>query len=177
MKRWYWVLNQVSVTLGLPGLLGLAMLIAAGAVYVGSVQPNTREIANLKQQLSRMPSHPQLDRQYTPSEELALFYNFFPARDELAEQLRTLNRLAVDQELTIERVDYKLSHIMGTPLWRYQVSFPLNTDYTSLRHYIADVLKALPNAALENIELQRADADAELLDEKIGLVLFYRESP
>lgn len=158
-------------------MVGLAMLAAAGIVYLAMVLPGIREIAALKTALSRMRSHPTLSRQYAPAEELALFYDFFPAREALPEQLRTVHRLAADKELAIERVDYKLTRIAGTPLWRYQMSFPLNTDYATLRHYMADILLALPNAALEDVELQRADSDAELLEEKIGLVLFFKGAP
>ncbi len=175
MKRLHWVMKQIVDALGLLGLAGAAMGIVAISIYFGSIQPGLREIASLKKDLTSMRSHPEINRHYAPAEELAMFYDFFPKRDALAEQLRTIHHLAADQELSVDRVDYKLTRIAGTPLWRYQITLPLNTDYGSLRHFIADVLKALPNAALEDIELEREHADAELLEEKIGLVLFFRE--
>jgi len=176
MKRWKWQLGQIAQTLGVTGLAGILMLLTAGFLYLGSILPAQQEITRIKHELSSLHSHPQTERHYAPEETLALFYDFFPARPRLNEQLRTIHQLAADKGLAIERVDYRLSHIAGTPLWRYQMSFPLNTDYVTLRHYLADVLQALPNAALEDVDLQRADADAELLEEKIGLVLFLRES-
>ncbi|GBG15165.1 uncharacterized protein NMK_2768 [Novimethylophilus kurashikiensis] len=176
MTRWQWKAQRVAASVGIPGLIGLGLLVAGIFIYFAAIRPNTGEVAQLKQKLAGMRSHPQTMRQYAPEEELAMFYDFFPKREALAEQLRTLNHLATDEDLVIERIDYKLSRIQSTPLWRYQITFPLNTDYTTLRHYVAAVLKALPNAALEIIEMQRDDADAELLDEKIGLVLFYREA-
>lgn len=177
MNRWQWQLQQLRAALGWTGLAGLALLLAAVAIYVGLVLPGQRESASLKAELANLRSQPQLGRKYAPEEELALFYDFFPQRDALAEQLRTLHRLAADDGLVAERVDYKLSHIAGTPLWRYQTSFPLGTDYATLRYYLAAVLEALPNAALEDVELQRPDAQSDLLDAKISLTLYYREAP
>jgi hypothetical protein len=177
MKRWQWSLQELAAKLGLPGLAGIALLIAAAVVLLGAVQPGMRDIASLKADLASSRSQPQLGRKYAPAEELALFYDFFPKRDILTTQLRTVHQLAADEEVAIERVDYKLSRIAGTPLWRYQIIFPLITDYATLRRYVASVLKALPNAALEDIELQRTDADAEVLDAKISLALYFRESP
>lgn len=176
MKRWQWYLGRLIDMLGFTGLAGIVMLAAAGTIALAVVRPGMNEVARLKHELAQMRSHPQTERRYAPEETLTLFYDFFPPRNALAEQLRTVQSLAASKELFIERVDYKLSRIAGTPLWRYQMSFPLNTDYKTLRHYLADVLQALPNAALDSVELQRADVDAELLEEKISLVLFLRDT-
>jgi hypothetical protein len=177
MKRWQWILQQLTTALGMPGLVGIGLTITATAVLLVTVQPGMRDIASLKADLASLRSHPQPGRKYAPAEELALFYDFFPKLDTLNTQLRTVHQLASDEEVAIEHVDYKLSRIAGTPLWRYQMIFPLTTDYANLRRYAASVLKALPNAALEDIELQRPDADSDMLDAKISFALYFRESP
>jgi uncharacterized protein YjiS (DUF1127 family) len=177
MMRWRWQLQQWAASLGLSGLSGAALLLAAAAIYAGMIQPAKDEIVSLRAELASLRSQPQLQRSYAPEEEMALFYDFFPERKTLAEQLRTLHQLAADEELLPERVDYKLSRIVGTPLWRYQSSFTLATDYATLRRYVAAALQELPNAALEDIELQRSDASEEVLDAKVRLTLYYREAP
>jgi hypothetical protein len=176
MNRRQWQLQQLASYLGLPGFAGLALLVLGIVILLSAVQPGQRDIASLKAELAGLRSHPQLTRQYAPAEELALFFDFFPARDQLSRQLRMVHQQAADAGLSIERVDYKLSRVAGTPLWRYQITFPLLTDYATLRHYLADVLKALPNASLENIELTRPEAKAEELDVKINLTLYFREA-
>ncbi len=177
MKRWQWHLHRLFSQIGLAGLAGVVLLVSAMALYFATVQPGIKEIARMKAQLGRLHGSPQTSRQYAPAEELALFYNFFPGRGILAEQVRTVQKLAAKNELLFERIDYKLAPVTGTPLWRYQMSFPLTTDYATLRHYVADVLQALPNSALENVDMQRSDVKAEVLDAKINLVLYFRESP
>lgn len=176
MRRFQWEAQQIGITLGMMGFAGLIMLLAASMLYFGVVKSGKQEIIKIRNELALLQSHPKLDRQYTPADDLALFYDFFPAREALAEQLRMVHHIAANKKLFIEHVDYKISKIQETPLVRYQISFSLNTDYVSLRHYIADVLKALPNAALENIELQRMNADEDVLDEKISFALYFQES-
>ncbi|MBZ4201542.1 MAG: hypothetical protein LAC70_00250 [Methylovulum sp.] len=176
MKRWQWWLQQTVIALDIAGLAGLAMIVVAGVLFFGAIQPAKQEIIKTKQELVLVKSLPQAAPQSTPADELAGFYNFFPPRDALAEQLRMVHQLAAQKKLSIEHVDYKLSKIQGTPLVSYQISFPLNANYANLRHYLTNVLRELPNAALEDIALQRADAETEVLDERVTLVLFFRES-
>lgn len=175
MKRWQWHLQRATAALGGSGLLGVALLLAAAAVYLGTIRPGQAEVASLRAELANLHSQPQQQRSYAPEEELALFYDFFPGRDTLPEQLRTLHRLAADEDLVPERVDYKLARVAGTPLWRYQSSFTLIGDYATLRRFAAAALHELPNAALEDIELQRSDADTAALDARLRFAVFYGE--
>lgn len=177
MTRWQWQLRQLAVKLGWPGLAGVALLLSGIVVLLVMVQPGQARIASLEGELSSLRSNPQIGRQYAPEEELALFYDFFPKQDTLTEQLRTLHTLAAEHGIEAPSVDYKLSRVSGTPLWRYQASMPLIIDYATLRHFLAAVLQTLPNAALEDIELQRPDADTDVIDAKISLTIYYREAP
>jgi len=177
MKRITWELQQILNALGLMGLAGLAALVLAAFFYFAAIKPAKLEINNIRHEMSMLGNHAAIVRQHAPEEDLALFYNFFPKRDALSEQLRTIHRLAAEKKLSIPSVQYKLAKIQGTPLVSYQISFSVNSDYISLRRYIAAVLQALPNAAVEAVELQREDAEAEMLDEKIGLVLFFQDVP
>ena len=95
----------------------------------------------------------------------------------LSQQVRTLHAVTERQQLDTGRVDYKLSRVSGTPLLRYGVNFVLVTDYPALRVYLAELLRSLPNAALEDIELQRSSDQVSMLEAKIGLALYFREAP
>lgn len=177
MKRWAWRLQRATETLGLPGVAGIALGLAAAAIWVAAVLPLAHDIEALDAGLAARRNQPAAERRYAPEDELKLFYDFFPTKAALPEQVRTLHRLAADAQLSIEQADYKLSRLSGSPLWRYQISFPLNTDYVTLRLFLAEVLKTLPNAALADIELQRDEAEAELLQERVELVLYFKDLP
>jgi hypothetical protein len=175
LKRLAWVLRRSVDTLGFTGMTGLILITAAAIVCIGSVLPLAHDIADIEAEIASLRHGPAPVRNYAPEEEIRMFYDFFPDRHALPQQLRTLHRIAHAADLPIEQADYKLTRVQGTPLWRYRISFPLNTDYVTLRRFLADVLKALPNAALADVELQRGEADAELLQERIDFVLFFRE--
>lgn len=177
MKRFFWELRQVANALGVTGLAGLVTLALSIFLYSASVVPAKRDIENIRHSLSELGSHTVAAYRQRPDEDLAMFYAFFPKREVLHAQLRTIHRLATEKNISISNVEYKLSKLQGTPLVRYQISFSVNSDYISLRHYIAAVLQTLPNAAVEEIELQREDVETRTLDEKIGLVLFFQSAP
>jgi len=176
MKRLAWHFYLLRLRLGMAGLSGLALLLAAVAMNFLALQPGKAELERLQAEIAALRSQPMAQRSRDPQAELELFYGFFPARSDLPEQLRTLYGLAADSGMMPERADYKLARVSGTPLWRYQASLPISADYASLRYYIAAVLKDLPNATMDDIELQRTGAKDEMLEARLRFTLYFRDA-
>lgn len=177
MKRGLWLLQRLAANLGLPGLAGLAMVLAAVLLQFGLIQPAGRELVGMQAELARLRNQPPAPQLAGPQQQLAQFYQFFPPQQSLSQQVRTLHAVTEQRQLRMGRIDYKLSRVSGTPLQRYGISYALVADYPALRIYLADLLRTLPNAALENIELQRFSGNAQLLEAKIELALYLRETP
>lgn len=175
MKRWQWHLQRIIAAAGLPGLLGAAMMVAAVLLQFMLVQPVSADIDRRQAALAELRSQPAIAPQAAPEQQLAGFYGTFPQPQALSQQLRTLHEVTESHQLFMGKVDYKLSDVGGTPLKRYAVSYSLVTDYPSLRVYLAEVLQALPNAALEDIELERFSEGAQMLEARLGLVLYFHE--
>jgi hypothetical protein len=174
MKRWQWYGQQLIAAAGLPGMVGVVMILAAGLLQLGLIQPARHEISQRQADLTQARNRPHVMQTAGPEQQVARFYDFFPAPQALSQQLRTLHQVTEAQEMFMGKVDYKLSRVSGTPLKRYEVSYSLLTDYPSLRVYLAELLRALPNAALEDIELQRFNEGAEMLEAKLQLALYFR---
>ena len=177
MKRGLWHLQQLVARLGLAGLAGLSMMLAAGLLQFGWIQPAERELAGMQTQLAKLREQPPVPQQAGVQQQLAQFYRFFPQQASLSQQVRTLHTVTERQQLSTGRVDYKLSRVNGTPLTRYGIDYALVTDYPALRVYLAELLRTLPNAALEDIELQRSGDNVGMLEVKIGLALYFRNAP
>lgn len=175
MKRWQWYAQQLIAAAGLPGLFGLAMIMAAVLLQFGLIQPARQDISQLQANLTRARNLPPAAPVLGAEQQVVQFYDSFPAPQALSQQLRTLHRVTETQEMFMGKVDYKLSRVSGTPLKRYEVSYSLLTDYPSLRMYLAELLRTLPNAALEDIELQRFNEGAEMLEAKLQLVLYFKD--
>lgn len=177
MKRVLWHLQQLAARLGLAGIAGLTMMLAAMLLQFAWNQPADRELADMRGQLASLRKQPPAPPQAGVEQQLAQFYRFFPQQGLLSQQVRTLHAVTERQQLDTGRVDYKLSRVSGTPLLRYGVDYVLVTDYPALRVYLAELLRILPNAALEEIELQRSSDQVSMLEAKIGLALYFREAP
>jgi hypothetical protein len=177
VKRGLWHLQQMAVRLGFAGIAGLAMMLAAALLQFSWIQPAGRELAGMQVRLAELREQPPAPQQAGVQQQLARFYRFFPQQEALSQQVRTLHAVTQGQQLSTGRVDYKLSRVSGTPLLRYGVSYALVTDYPALRIYLAELLRTLPNAALEEIELQRSGDNVDLIEAKIGLALYFREMP
>lgn len=175
MKRWQWYLQRMAALFGPAGLAGIVMIAAAVLLQFGMIRQAQDALADMQAQLAELRRQPPPVPQAGPEQKLAQFYGFFPQHAALSQQLRMLHEMTDQHQLYMGRVDYKLSRVNGTPLMRYAVSYALVADYPSLRIYLADVLRALPNAALEDIELQRYSDNAQMLEASIDLALYYRD--
>lgn len=177
MKRLQWYLQRSATALGAPGMIGLALMIAAAVIEFGFVQPGKRDNIRLQQHIASLKQYPQPGKSSEPALELADFYALFPTRAVISQQVRTLHELANYHHLDMGRVDYKLSAISGTPLHRYRLSYKIVTEYPVLRRYLADILLKLPNAAIENIELQRFNDNTGVPESQLNVVLYFRDGP
>ena len=177
MKRGLWHLQQMAVGLGLAGVAGLCMVLAAVLLQFGLIQPAGRELAGMQAELATLRNQPPVPPQAGAQQQLAQFYQFFPQQELLSQQVRTLHAVTEQRQLLMGRIDYKLSRVSGTPLQRYGISYELVTDYPALRIYLAELLRTLPNAALEDIELQRYSDNVHMLEAKIELGLYFRDTP
>ncbi len=175
MKRLTWALRQIVQSLGSLGLIGIGLVMAALLMQITAIQPVKKEIMQLNSRLTSIKTHPKNVRNYTPNQQLALINNFFPSSMMLSEQLKILHQMTEMRELYMGKVDYKLSKIPSTSLERYDVSYEVIADYPILRQYLSDLLTQLPNAALDNIELQRMNDKGEVPETKLNIVLYYRE--
>lgn len=177
MKKLEWSIRHLLKNLGLPGCLGVALLLSSVLFHVIIVQPAQKEIAELQIGLESMRSQQQFKSSYSEKEELALFFDFFPESNLLPEQIRSFQKLLTKDGAYPKRVDYKFSGVANTPLWRYQSNFVLNSDYPTLRKQVGMILHSMPNAALENIEIQRNDTFTKNLEANLQINFYYRHKP
>ena len=176
MKRWLWHLQQMAASLGIAGLAGLAMIVTAVLLQFGLVQPAGEALFDMQAELVKLRDQPPSAPKAGPQQQLSQFYAFFPQQKLLSQQVRTLHEVTEQRQLLMGRVDYKLSRVSGTPLQRYGISYALVADYPTLRIYLAELLRTLPNAALEDIELQRFSGNEHMLEARIDLALYFRSA-
>lgn len=77
--------------------------------------------------------------------------------------------------LTLDRADYSLGASTRGAVSRVEATLPLTGSYAALREFVAAVLNGLPHAALESLQIERANAQSPQLQATARIVFFYRQ--
>jgi len=178
MKIHRLVVHETLQRLGVPGLLGIAIL-AAGIVYgLASVLPARGDLERARHQAVRSqgstaakgvasPPAPQ-----TAAEQLARFYAALPPQDEATAWLNRLYQAAGKEKLTLARGEYNLQTDADSRLARYQIVMPVRGDYGQIRRFLSAALAGVPHLALEEVSFQRQSIAEAQLEGRIRFTLF-----
>jgi hypothetical protein len=163
--------------LRLPGTAGVGVLAACLAFYVSALQPAEHRLEELRAQV-RAQERLGADARArgagpaSAAERLARFYEGFPPESELLAGVEEIFAAAGTRRLTLERGEYNaLRNSLGR-LTRFQLTLPLRGEYPRIREFLADVLAALPHAALEQVQFERGKIADATVEARVRLVLY-----
>ncbi|WP_028452362.1 hypothetical protein [Chitinilyticum aquatile] len=163
-----WYLRQLPRYGGLLALIGLALLVLSGILYLQKLQParlslQTREL-ELERQFYRLRSMPVASSSASvPIGEIRLnqpeTYTFF---------LRRLNLLNEQYRITPAQMDYKTSIEQEGHFVRYSLQFGASLSYQQLHPWLGS-MEAIPGVRIEAINLSRSQISEEQLTAQIQL--------
>ena len=160
--------------LGRPAWVALLLLASALALQTLWRPALQRDAAQLEARRTALASAP-APRAFDASARGPLSAADIPSARQRGRDLETLVEAAQRAGLTLERADYSLGAATAGALTRVEATLPLTGSYAGVRRFVADVLNELPHAALESLQLERANAQAKELQATARLVLFYSE--
>jgi len=173
--------HWAQLRLGAAGVLGAALLLAAGVALVFAVLANreTEWLSSRTEQTRARAAQmgaPRPEERNTPAEQLARFQQWFPVADQSAADLRVIFAAAQSAHVELVRGEYSLHPIDGSGgLERFDVVFPVKEHYAPVRTFVAEVLNKLPHASLDELRVERPGSAAEQLESRVHFTLFYRE--
>lgn len=169
--------------LGISGVLGLALILAALITWFTLVKTEQFELVRLGQGLealqrqaaekNSLPSNPILSKE----EQLGLFYKGFPDELQVPDQLKKLFHSANKHGLTLETAEYTLTQAGSERLVRYRVAIPVKGPFNQLLGFTDDVLKENSAIALENAAFKRDKVDDATVEAKLVFVLLVDSRP
>jgi Tfp pilus assembly protein PilO len=169
--------------LGLMGCVGLALLLAALAVWffllhAGEVERAQlgRTLAALQQQeaaRTRLPAASVLPK----DEQLELFYRSFAPATQLPASLQKLYRAAERSGVVLETGDYALAGTGAERLQRFRVALPLKGSFKQLVSFLDRVLQADRTVALESATFKRDKVSDDSVDARLVFVVFVDSKP
>jgi Tfp pilus assembly protein PilO len=170
-------LRESLETLGPLGVIGVALLAFAAALYGAAVMPLANEREGLRAEADRMQARLQMSGspaggRGTLAEQLAAFYAFFPAPQSSPDWLGKIHKAAKAKGLVLQSGEYKLERSSDSRLARYQITLPVVGSYAQIRGFVGQVLAEVPAAALEEITLRRESVASPRLEARIRLTLY-----
>jgi hypothetical protein len=146
--------------LGLPGIIGVVLLLAGALFLVLALQPlekhhatlleHSRNTANSKAHADR-----RLIRVSSAEGRLASFYGFFRRDDLITDHLARLYAAAGRAGVEPRVAEYRLVEPRGVRLAEYSISMPVTGSYSQVRTFIEDVLGEIPVLVLDHASVRR----------------------
>lgn len=161
---------------GWPAVAGLVLLAAAiGVQLIGVARQRSQAqelrvgLPELRQRLAQRPKQPEAE-----SGRLDAFLNGLPGASGALEAIDAIHRAAAIHGVTLSNGEYRLVQ-EGTARWlRYQITLPARAAYPQLRAWLADVMDAVPTAALDEITLRRDAVGSDAVQARVRLTLFLK---
>lgn len=175
MRRIHALIGGGAASLGWYGVVGLGLLVFAGAFYLSTLRPEQTRLEGLQQeaaQLRQPAGRPEVAGPQTAGEKIAAFYAFFPPPERLPDMLQKIFDAAEPQALILGQGDYRVVKDSLGRLTRYQVTFPVTGTYPQIRKFVSRALANVPALALDSIQLERRKVGDLTVDAKIKFVVF-----
>lgn len=159
--------------LGYLGVIGLGLLLFCLSFYFGSIEPAQLELARMEKEISALASKSSAGAQAQgggtgkPAP--------FPPVSMASESVKTLNDLAVQHGISIERASFVLSDQGGRP--RLEVILPLKAGYPSLRAFLHDLLTIPPPPVVDELVFQRQQSSEAMVEANVHLSFYFSGAP
>jgi hypothetical protein len=162
--------------LGLPGVFGAALIVAALVFFSSAVHPLERRGAALEQELAkRAPASSTADPKVllastTPAAKLAAFYGFFETEEATTDWLAKLYAISKKVGVEMRTADYHRQKT-GTRLERYEITMPLSGNYAQIRAFLENALMEIPVLSLDQVSFRKKRPNDATVDAEVRLTL------
>ena len=169
--------------LGWPGVAGLLCLLAALLLLAAVAAPLSQQREELREQVSALRERLRLDlagrpaRDDSAAAQLRRFHAGFPTLATAPDWLYQINNAARRSGIELAAGEYRLDQRAAEPLRRYVVMLPVRGGYAQIRAFVEAALAAVPSAALDDIEMRRDAATDAVLEARIRMTLYLRDTP
>jgi hypothetical protein len=176
MKRFQAHFNRSAASLGLPGVLGLGLLVFICGFYLSTIYPEQLRLADLRQEIAKARSErlarPDADGPKTPMDKLAAFYGAFPRPTALPDLLEKVFAAAARQTLKLEQGEYRVIRDSAGGLTQFQLTLPVRGSYPQIRKFVDGALIDVPTLALDSIQFERQKIGEASVDAKVKLIVY-----
>lgn len=176
MNTLAWQFFRWGRILGMTGLVGVAMLVAA--LVLQFIQVETSHRATIAQQTTLAAlRHVAASQAVVPRPQPVNPLSALPPTGEAAQQIGALEQLAHAYGLELPRGQYSVAQLTGIPLLRWQLILPIEASYPALHGFLAAALERQPNLTLDELKLKRDSIETDVLQTELRMSLFVEAAP
>jgi len=156
-----------------PLAAGLVMAVAAALLWLLAVHPLVLENEQLHERARLAGPRPQAAAvSDLPGERLKTYESRLPRTDAAVEAVARIHRIGTSAGVSLPSGEYRMERRADDPLVRYRLSLPVTGTYPQVRAFVIDVLRDVPAAALDDIQLRRDPAGR--IEARVRFSLFLR---
>ena len=177
-NRLQWQYRHRLNVLGWPGVVAIALLVAAPVFYFSTIRTMQQRLETAQRGVSlaeeRILNNSKAARSgpISPQEQLVEFYKFFPSEKKSPLWLEKMVTVAEESGLELEEGEYKVTQDKVGQLLRYKITLPVQGKYRQVRKFLASLPAEIPPMALETVQFERKDITDTSVQVKIRLVLY-----
>jgi hypothetical protein len=160
-----------------PAVAGAAMLLASALLWLFVVRPMDSDNDRLLRSLSEASRRPQGGPRAGegPIAQMRLYESRLPPLGTSADWAGRIYRIGLANGLLLPSGDYRLESKADERVLRYRMTLPVSGSYPQVRDFVLEVLRDVPSAALDDIQLRR-EAGGARVEARIRLSLFFQPS-
>lgn len=173
--------RRFSENLGLAGLVGAGLLVLA-AVLALCAPPLERQAEELRASADQVreqlaEARRRLALRSDASHQTLEVRDRIPAMARASEDVRLVFAAAKKSNIQLSKGEYSLANADDEGrLQRFEIILPVRERYTTIKSFVAEVLRSVPNASLAELRIERIAANVDVLDARIRFRLFYKAS-
>jgi Tfp pilus assembly protein PilO len=172
LPRAAWTIRRT----GRPGLVGIALLLAAALFLFSTHLEVAAEVEALRADLAAAQRRPRTAAANEVADP-ATATRGLPARTDMPAILHQLFDNATRARLAVDTAKYELNATRSSGVVRYQIAFPVTGPYPQIRAFIDATLATMPAVALKDLVLERNSIANGNVEAQIRMTVYTRSSP
>lgn len=166
--------------LGWPGIAGVCLLAITCGFLMVVLMPSINKFHALEHSVVAITAQEKAGKikkiAASPQSSLKAFYGMLPPEQAVVALTDKIFTIALQNNIEPDKGVYLLKREPSTRLSRYEISLPVSGKYIDIRLYIAQVLNALPTAALDAISFNRPAGDEGRVNAQLHFTIYMGRS-
>lgn len=156
-----------------PYAAGALMLVAALLLWALGLRPLAADNARLADEAAEAARRPRSLQAVEPGP-VAQFRAYearLPRAEAAVEMASRIYQAGMNNGLALPTGEYRLERMPDERLLRYRINLPVSGSYPQIRAFVLEVLRTVPAAAVDDIQLRR-DAAGNQLEARLRFSLY-----